>query len=75
MSKKQSKLSFEDSITRINAIITDLEEGGSSLEETLKMFEEGMKLTEQCREQIADAEIKVNTLIRKSDGFEENSKL
>jgi len=52
MSKKSPELSFEDSIQRLNDIVENLEKGNSSLEETILIFEEGMKLTEQCRKKI-----------------------
>ncbi|MBT3250376.1 MAG: exodeoxyribonuclease VII small subunit [Candidatus Marinimicrobia bacterium] len=71
MSKKSPELSFEDSIQRLNDIVENLEKGNSSLEETILIFEEGMKLTEQCRKKINEVEEKVSTLIKTSEGFQE----
>lgn len=71
MSKKSKELSFEDSIQRLNEIVENLENGNISLDETIQIFEEGMKLTEQCRNKINEVEEKVSTLIKTSDGFQE----
>ncbi len=67
----ESPQSFEASIERLNEIIRELEAGNIPLDDTLKIFEEGIRLTDACRKQLAEAEDKVKTLISTHQGFEE----
>ncbi|MFQ6609804.1 MAG: exodeoxyribonuclease VII small subunit [Fidelibacterota bacterium] len=69
--KTDPALSFESSIERLNEIIRKLEEGNIPLDDTLKIFEEGIMLTQHCRKQLDEAEEKVKTLIRTDTGYEE----
>ncbi|NQU67345.1 MAG: exodeoxyribonuclease VII small subunit [Candidatus Marinimicrobia bacterium] len=62
---------FESSIERLNEIIRELEAGNIPLDDTLKIFEEGIRLTQACRIQLTEAEEKVKTLISTHQGFEE----
>ena len=45
---------------RIEEIVTTLEAGGTSLDETLKMFEEGAKLLKECQRELEQAEKKID---------------
>ena len=45
-----------------------MERGDVSLEDSVKLFEEGTKLAEQCRQQLAEAEGKVEILIKQRNG-------
>ena len=47
---------FEISVDRLEAIVRELESGAPPLETSLELFAEGMKLAEQCREQLEAAE-------------------
>jgi len=69
--KTDPTLSFESSIERLNEIIRALEEGNIPLDDTLKIFEEGIKLSQHCRKQLDEAEEKVKTLISTDTGYEE----
>lgn len=60
--------SFEEALKKLETIVEQMERGDSSLEDSLKLFEEGTKLAEQCRQQLADAEGKVEVLIKQRDG-------
>lgn len=62
------KQSFEDSMARLEAIVAQLEKGDCSLDQSLKLFEEGAKLAGQCEELLDKAEQKVNILL--ADGRE-----
>jgi len=71
MNKKLPESSFEQSLERLNEIVTNLESGNLNLDETIRIFEEGMKLTEKCRAQIKAVEERVHTLVKTSEGFQE----
>ena len=60
--------SFEESLKRLEAVVDQLEKGELSLEESLKLFEEGMNLTASCKKELDDAEGKVQMLIKQRDG-------
>ena len=62
------KQSFEDSMARLEAIVTQLEKGECGLDQSLKLFEEGTKLAHQCEALLNQAEQKVNILL--ADGQE-----
>jgi exodeoxyribonuclease VII small subunit len=56
-------LKFEASLTRLEALVQKLEQGDLSLEESLKVFEEGVRLSKNCTQILNDAEKKVEILI------------
>ena len=62
MAKKSKKNDFESSLSELEEILTSMEEGGLSLEESLKKFETGVKLTRHCQTLLENAEQKVQTL-------------
>lgn len=53
-------MSYNDVMKRIEEIVTTLEAGGTSLDETLKMFEEGAKLLKECQRELEQAEKKID---------------
>jgi exodeoxyribonuclease VII small subunit len=59
---------FEQSLKQLEAIVAQMERGDVSLEESVKLFEEGSKLAEQCKQQLAEAEGKVEVLIKQRNG-------
>ncbi len=54
------KLTFEKSIERIKEIVVSLEDGTSSLDEAVKLYEEGAKLTASCYKMLEEAEQKIS---------------
>jgi exodeoxyribonuclease VII small subunit len=62
-----AKKSFEDALTKLEKITQDLEEGDLSLEDSLKHFDEGIKLAEYCNKKLSDAQKKVEILLKKDD--------
>jgi exodeoxyribonuclease VII small subunit len=62
-----STQTFEKSITELEQIVETLEKGDLSLDETLKKFEEGMKLSQFCQQSLNDAQQKINQLINESE--------
>ena len=53
-------MSYNDAMKRIEEIVTALEAGGTSLDETLKMFEEGAKLLKECQKELEQAEKRID---------------
>ena len=68
MGKKEVKNSFEQSLTRLEKIVTALEQGDVSLDESLKMFEEGIQLSKECMETLNKAEIRIKQLKKDLNG-------
>lgn len=56
------KQSYEEAITALENIVTKLENGDASLDESLKLFEEGTKLAAFCSKALNDAEQKIRTI-------------
>lgn len=56
-------MEFEKKLNRLEEIVTKMESGDLSLEDSLKFFEEGVKLSRECNTQLAQAEQKVKTLL------------
>lgn len=61
-------LKFEDALTRLETIVTELEKGDLPLNDSLKMFEEGIKLSKTCLKMLDDAERKVEIMVQDKDG-------
>lgn len=56
-------MDFEKKLTRLEEIVAKMESGDLSLEDSLKFFEEGVKLSRECNTQLSQAEQKVKTLL------------
>ena len=59
---------FEEAMKRLEDIVQSFENGDLSLENSLEIFEEGMKLVRFCSKRLEEAEQKVTMLVKKSDG-------
>ena len=66
MPKKKSTTLFEDSLAELEQLVSQLEQGEISLEESLKSFERGITLTRTCQKALQEAEQKVQILIEKN---------
>ena len=64
------KKSFEEALAKLEQITKELEEGDLSLEESLKYFDEGVKLAEYCNNKLHDAQKQVEILLKKNDSLE-----
>ena len=62
------KKPFEESMTRLEEIVSILERGESTLDESLALFEEGTKLSAACSKQLDQAEQKILKLTKGPDG-------
>jgi exodeoxyribonuclease VII small subunit len=54
---------FEKNLKRLEEIVQKLENGELQLEESLKLFEEGVKISRQCNDKLTEAEKKVKILL------------
>ena len=68
MSKHENNKDFETSLKKLEQIVSDLENGELPLEESIKTFEEGVKLTKHCQNLLSKAEIKIQKLVESKDG-------
>jgi exodeoxyribonuclease VII small subunit len=59
---------FEDSLKKLETIVAQLEQGDLALEESLKLFEEGVGLSAACKQELEAAEGKVQMLVKQRDG-------
>ncbi len=65
---KIEKMSFEESITKLEEIVKELENENISLEESMEKFEMGIKLSSNCLKRLNEAEGKIEELTRSEDG-------
>lgn len=56
-------MDFEKKLTRLEEIVQKMEKGELSLDDSLKLFEEGVKLSRECHSQLSEAELKVKKLV------------
>ncbi len=68
METKNTELSFEENIKELEDILRTLESGDVSLDEMLRLFEEGVKRTKECTNQLKNAEQKITMLMERTDG-------
>lgn len=64
-----AKDKFEDALGRLEEIVRKMEAGDMTLEESLKAFEEGIKLARLCARKLDDAERRVDILLKQEDGM------
>lgn len=66
MSEKNQ--TFEVSLAELEKIVRRLEEGDLPLDESLELFEKGVRLSRECRERLNQAERRIEILLRDEDG-------
>jgi exodeoxyribonuclease VII small subunit len=62
------KPDFEKSLGRLEEVVRCLESPQLSLDDAMKLFEEGVELSRECQKQLEEAEGKVEILLKKADG-------
>ncbi len=65
---KQEPLTFEQSLTRLDAIVKQMEQGNVPLEQALALFQEGTALIRSCNDQLDKAQLTVVKLMKTPDG-------
>lgn len=68
----KKSVDFEKSLKQLETLVDKLEKGDTSLEDSLKNFEQGVKLTRECRQALHNAEQKISVL-SKEDNAKESS--
>jgi exodeoxyribonuclease VII small subunit len=68
MPRAEKPLTYEQALARLQEIVGLLEKGDQPLEESLKLFEEGVALARQCSEKLDNAQGLVEKLIEARDG-------
>lgn len=64
---------FEKSMQDLENIVTELEKGELNLDESVKKFEDGMKIAKQCNNILENAEKKITILLENNGNLEEKS--
>lgn len=62
MAGRKKPLDFEEKLHQLEELVNDMEKGTLSLEDSLKAFEEGIKITRECQQALKDAQLKVDML-------------
>jgi len=63
-----AKLTFESALKQLEKIVQELESGNLSLEDSIKKFEEGIKLSKYCSTKLDETEKKITLLLKDQDG-------
>lgn len=64
----QKNQTFESSLGELEKIVRKLENGDLSLEESLKLFEDGVRLSRECQERLSQAERRIEILLKDEKG-------
>ena len=64
----QNSKSFEQNMQRLEQIVRAMERGDVSLEESLKLFQEGTELVQSCGKLLDEAELRVSKITAAADG-------
>lgn len=68
MAIRKKNIDFEQSLSQLETLVASLESGDMSLEDSLKAFENGIKITRECQEALQEAEQRVEILTRNRAG-------
>ena len=68
MAAKGKEPTFEEALKSLENVVAKLESGEIKLEESIRLFEEGMKLSSLCQKRLDDADRKIEVLLRKPGG-------
>jgi len=68
MNAQNEPMTFEQAMTRLEAIVRTLEAGELPLDETVRLYEEGQRLRLYCEQYLADAEQRITIIRQASDG-------
>ena len=66
-----AKANFEENINKLETIVADLEKGDLNLDDSVKKFEEGIKISKECNKMLEEAEKKITILLQEDDKIEE----
>ncbi len=66
--KQKSELTFEESLKRLEEIVDTLETGNAPLEESMRLYEEGMALSKSCMTRLNDAKLRLKKIQKNAGG-------
>ena len=69
MPAKGKEPTFEEALKSLENVVARLESGEANLEESIRLFEEGMRLSALCQKRLDDADRKIEVLLRKPGGI------
>jgi exodeoxyribonuclease VII small subunit len=69
MTAKAKEPTFEEALKSLEGIVAKLESGETKLEDSIRLFEEGMRLSAFCQKRLDDADRKIEILLRKPGGL------
>lgn len=64
-----SNLNFEEALTKLEEVVNKLENEQLSLDDSLKIFEEGINLYRLCSKELSEAEKKINMIVEENGEF------
>lgn len=68
---KEQELNFEETMESLEKIVQELEAGDLNLDDSIKKFEEGIKLSKNANKYLEDAEKKITVLIKEGEELKE----
>lgn len=68
-----SEPKFEEEMKKLEDIVAELEKGELNLDDSVKKFEEGMKISKECNKMLESAEKKITILLEKDGKLEEEN--
>ena len=68
-----AKANFEENMNKLETIVTELEKGDLNLDDSVKKFEEGIKISKECNKMLDEAEKKITILLQNDDKIEEKN--
>ena len=71
--KEEKTQSFEDEMIKLETIVTELEKGDLSLDDSVKKFEEGINISKECNKMLETAEKKISILLENDGEITEES--
>ena len=71
--KDEENINFEDSMKQLDEIASELESGKLNLEDSIKLFEEGMELSRKCNDFLEEAEKKITILLNEDGEIKEEN--
>ena len=66
-----AKANFEENMNKLETIVADLEKGDLNLDDSVKKFEEGIRISKECNEMLEEAEKKITILLQEDGKIEE----
>ena len=65
----EKEKSFEENLKQLEDIVAKLEQGEIPLEEAIKLFQEGMRLSKDCSEKLSGVEKEIKRLVAENEKF------